>query len=122
MDALYQRCRGEVLVQHLCLGGTALLVLDGGIEDAQTVEFHADALCHQFGHALRDLHQHCLDGVQSCQTAVLLQVLGQAACRQRLTSVHLGKVVATARHTAVRLLAVVDTHRNFVCCHTFKCF
>ena len=35
-----------------------------------------------------------------------------------LTAVYLGKVVAAACHAAVRLLAVVDTHRNFVYCHS----
>ena len=94
MDALNQRRRVIVLVKHLGLGGPTLLVLDGGIEDAQTVQFDADSLSHQLWYTLRDLHKNSLDGVKAGQTAVLLQVLRQTACGQRLTAVYLGKVVA----------------------------
>ena len=68
MDASYQRCGVELLVQHLRLGGTTLLVLDGGIEDAQSVKFHADTLGYQLGYALGDLHQNGLNGVETGQT------------------------------------------------------
>ena len=66
------------------LGLRSALALQGGVELAQPVEHHAIALRRDFGNALSQLGQHGLNGVQSGQTAVLLQVLGQTQRGQRL--------------------------------------
>ena len=96
MQMDYDDARGvEGFVLHLSLSGATLLVQHRGVEDAQALQLHGYALSHQFGYALRQLHQHGLDGVASHHAVVVLQVLGQSARRERFLTVHLCVILAT---------------------------
>ena len=120
MDALHDVVGVDTLEVGLCHAASHRL--GGGVELTEAVEFHADALCDEFGDTLRHLDEHALDDVTGVDAAVVLDVLGESSQRQCLASVHLRVVFAVTGGVHVGVLTVIDLQCNFVCCHTFVCF
>ena len=104
--------------EFLLGGSTALLILDGAVEGAQTIDLHSTRVEQHLQHAAAELLEHAEYHVGGVDTAVLGDMSGQLSGVHSLYALGLCKPLAEDLRSCV--LVLLKQIKNL--CHNCVCY